>query len=109
MLSILKKFRLKHYLILTSILLGIFLIALQPHLGECSKNISKSLPHHWCWIHYSEKMLNDVKVAAIPGDGFGAPDYIRLSFSTSEAQIKEGVRRFGAWIKNEQRTKYASA
>ncbi len=45
------------------------------------------------------KMLDDIKVALIPGDGFGAPDYIRLSFSTSESKIKEGVGRIANWIK----------
>ena len=47
----------------------------------------------------AKKMLDDVKVAGIPGDSFGAPNYIRLSFSTSDAKIKEGVRRIGQWIK----------
>ncbi len=45
------------------------------------------------------KLLDDMKVAVIPGDGFGAPEYIRLSFSTSEARIKEGIARIGQWIK----------
>jgi len=47
----------------------------------------------------ARKMVDDIKVAAIPGDSFGAPQYIRLSFSTSDARIKEGVRRIGEWIK----------
>jgi len=47
----------------------------------------------------ARKMVDDIKVAAIPGDSFGAPDYIRLSFSTSDANIKEGIRRIGEWIK----------
>lgn len=56
----------------------------------------------------AKQMLDDVKVAGIPGDGFGAPDYIRLSFSTSDAKIKEGVRRIGEWIKQHGK-KYTSA
>ena len=47
----------------------------------------------------ASKMLDDIKVAVIPGDSFGAPDYIRLSFSTSESRIKEGVDRMARWIK----------
>ncbi len=50
-------------------------------------------------VELAEKILNDVKVAVIPGDGFGADDYIRLSFSTSQERIQEGVRRIGEWIK----------
>ncbi len=44
------------------------------------------------------KMLDDVKVAVIPGDSFGAPQYIRLSFATSEEKIKEGIKRIGQWV-----------
>ncbi len=47
----------------------------------------------------ASQMLDDVKVAVIPGDSFGAPDYIRLSFSTSESRIKEGVDRMARWIR----------
>jgi len=54
-------------------------------------------------VELAEKILNDVKVAVIPGDGFGADDYIRLSFSTSQERIQEGVRRIGEWIKVNKR------
>jgi aspartate aminotransferase len=54
----------------------------------------------------ASKMLDDVKVAVIPGDGFGAPDYIRLSFSTSESRIKEGVDRIARWIKAGGESRY---
>jgi aspartate aminotransferase len=47
----------------------------------------------------AKRLLDDVLVAVIPGDSFGAPGYIRLSFSTSDAKIKEGVRRIGEWVK----------
>jgi aspartate/methionine/tyrosine aminotransferase len=46
-------------------------------------------------------MLDEVKVAGIPGDGFGAPNYIRFSFATSDARIKEGIARVGKWIVNQ--------
>ena len=48
---------------------------------------------------FAEKVLDEVKVALIPGDGFGAEGYVRLSFATSEAQIKEGIKRIGEWVK----------
>ena len=46
----------------------------------------------------AKQMLDDVKVAGIPGEGFGAAQYIRFSFATSEERIEEGVRRMGQWI-----------
>lgn len=45
----------------------------------------------------AKKILNDVNVAVIPGDGFGAEGYIRLTFSTSQERIKEGISRIKTW------------
>lgn len=56
----------------------------------------------------SRLMIDDIKVACIPGDAFGASEYVRLSFSTSDAKIKEGIRRIGSWIKTYGK-KYAAA
>jgi aspartate aminotransferase len=46
----------------------------------------------------AKQMLDDIKVAVIPGDSFGAPEYIRLSFATSEAKIKDGISRIAKWV-----------
>jgi len=40
-------------------------------------------------------LLDEVKVAAVPGSAFGAPGYIRLSYCTSMPNIKEGLKRIG--------------
>lgn len=48
----------------------------------------------------AKRILNDVNVAVIPGEGFGAPGYIRLSYATSNERIEEGVRRIAQWVKN---------
>jgi len=48
----------------------------------------------------AQQMLDEVKVAGIPGDSFGAPHYIRFSFATSDARIQEGIARVGQWIAN---------
>ena len=49
----------------------------------------------------AKQMLDEVKVAGIPGDSFGAPNYIRFSFATSEARIQEGISRVAKWIANQ--------
>ena len=41
---------------------------------------------------------NTYKLAVIPGDGFGAEGYIRLTFSTSQERIREGINRIKTWI-----------
>ncbi len=46
----------------------------------------------------AKEMLDDIKVAVIPGDGFGSPNYIRFSFATSETKIKDGIGRMKQWI-----------
>jgi len=49
----------------------------------------------------AKQMLDEVKVAGIPGESFGAPDYIRFSFATSDARIQEGISRVSKWIANQ--------
>lgn len=46
----------------------------------------------------AKQMLDEIKVAVIPGEGFGSPHYIRFSFATSEARIQEGCARVAKWI-----------
>jgi aspartate aminotransferase len=46
----------------------------------------------------AQRILNDVNVAVIPGDGFGAEGFLRLTFSTSQERISEGVSRIKQWI-----------
>ncbi len=46
----------------------------------------------------AKRILNEVNVAVIPGDGFGAEGYLRLTFCTSQERIREGVRRIKEWI-----------
>jgi aspartate aminotransferase len=37
--------------------------------------------------------LNECHVAMVPGEAFGAPGYVRLSYATSESNLKEAARR----------------
>ena len=36
------------------------------------------------------------RVAVVPGEAFGAPGHLRLSYATDEASIDEGLRRIRA-------------
>jgi aspartate aminotransferase len=42
---------------------------------------------------FCAKLLEQEKVAAVPGIAFGADDYIRLSYATSMANIEKGLDR----------------
>jgi len=47
----------------------------------------------------AKKILDEKHVAVIPGDGFGAPGFARLSFATSVDRINEGTRRLAQFVK----------
>jgi len=44
---------------------------------------------------FCAKLLEQEKVAAVPGIAFGADDYIRLSYATSLKNIEKGLDRIG--------------
>ena len=44
----------------------------------------------------AEHLLAEARIAVVPGSGFGAPDYLRLSYATSMEQIREGMDRLEA-------------
>jgi len=43
-------------------------------------------------------ILDEVEVAVVPGEAFGTPGYLRLSYATSDADITEGVGRIAALL-----------
>jgi len=47
---------------------------------------------------FAERLLEEVSVAIIPGEGFGRDDYIRISFATNIEQIEKGINRIKEWI-----------
>jgi aspartate aminotransferase len=44
----------------------------------------------------AEHLLSEARIAVVPGSGFGAPEYIRLSYATSMQHIREGMDRLEA-------------
>ena len=48
---------------------------------------------------FCAKLLEEEKVAAVPGVAFGADDYIRLSYATSMANIEKGLERLEKFVK----------
>ena len=45
-----------------------------------------------------ELLLCEVKLALVPGTGFGAPNYVRWSYATSMDNINEGIKRLKIFI-----------
>jgi aspartate/methionine/tyrosine aminotransferase len=44
-------------------------------------------------LDLAEVILNEAKVALVPGEAFGTPGYFRLSFALGDDDLVEGVRR----------------
>lgn len=49
-------------------------------------------------ISFCELLLDDTGVACVPGIGFGADDFMRLSYATSEDHIHDGISRIQSWV-----------
>lgn len=49
-------------------------------------------------IEFADALLESEKVATIPGISFGADDCLRLSYSLSEADIEEGLKRIKRFV-----------
>lgn len=42
---------------------------------------------------YAERMIEQAKVAVVPGTPFGAPEWVRLSFATDDQSLSQGIER----------------
>ena len=51
-------------------------------------------------MDFADKLLEDKKVAVVPGEAFGAPGYMRLSYATSDDVITEGLKRLDEFSAN---------
>lgn len=51
-------------------------------------------------LAFATALLDDAKVAVVPGSAFGAPGHVRLSYATSDALITKGVQRIGEYVKS---------
>lgn len=49
-------------------------------------------------VDFAKVLLEEEKVAVIPGAGFGADDYIRLSYATSMDVIESGIDRISTFL-----------
>lgn len=47
---------------------------------------------------FAAYLLNEARVAVVPGSAFGADDYVRISYATSLPRIQEGVARIAAAV-----------
>jgi aspartate aminotransferase len=48
---------------------------------------------------FAEFLLEEARVAVVPGSAFGSDDHIRISYATSMDRLREGVKRMEAAIR----------
>ncbi|MBI2301874.1 MAG: pyridoxal phosphate-dependent aminotransferase [Armatimonadetes bacterium] len=47
---------------------------------------------------FAARLLDEAQVAVVPGESFGAPYHVRLSYAASMADIEEGLRRMAGFL-----------
>jgi aspartate aminotransferase len=52
---------------------------------------------------FAQGLLDASRVAVTPGEAFGAPGFVRLSFATSMDQLREGSRRILEFVQKPQK------
>jgi aspartate aminotransferase len=60
-----------------------------PNISQCGLNSTD----------FCAKLLEQQKVAAVPGIAFGADDYLRISYATSMANIEKGLDRMDKFVR----------
>ena len=66
----------------------------------CFPNVSGTFPSLGVSgsAEFTQRLLEDAKVAVVPGVAFGLDDHIRLSFALSMDQMVEGLDRIEAFL-----------
>ena len=49
---------------------------------------------------FAERLLTEHHMAVVPGEAFGAPGFLRLSYATGESTISEGMDRLATALRN---------
>jgi aspartate aminotransferase len=68
-----------------------------PNVKEAVEKNGFSTTEEWV-----EAILDEEKVALVPGAGFGAPDNVRLSYALSMDELKEAAKRIRRFVENHE-------
>ncbi len=60
--------------------------------------MADTTPIHPDELEAARRILDDARVAVVPGTDFAAPGQVRLSYATSMANIEEVLRRVGGLL-----------
>jgi aspartate aminotransferase len=48
---------------------------------------------------FANRLLDEMFVSLVPGNGFGADDFVRISYATSMEQLEKGLNRIEEFLK----------
>lgn len=73
-----------------------------PDIGACFGKRSPGGKRVESALAFAEALLEEAKVAVVPGEDFGeiARSHVRLSFACSDQNIIEGCRRMDDWVRS---------
>jgi aspartate aminotransferase len=63
-----------------------------PNLG---RYLSAEIPST---LELCRRLLDEQRVALVPGEGFGAPGYVRLSFARPATELEDGLKRIAIFL-----------
>lgn len=49
-------------------------------------------------VELADAILDEANVAVVPGEAFGTPGFVRLSFAMADDDMIEGIRRIANWV-----------
>jgi aspartate aminotransferase len=49
-------------------------------------------------VHLARRLLDEHRVAVVPGEGFGATGYLRISFARPIEELRDGLHRLSAFL-----------
>jgi aspartate aminotransferase len=49
-------------------------------------------------IQFAEQLLEDVRVAVVPGEAFGTKEHVRISYATSMQELERGLDRLHQFV-----------
>ncbi|MGC8481380.1 MAG: pyridoxal phosphate-dependent aminotransferase [Acidimicrobiales bacterium] len=64
--------------------------------GLLGKPLGTKVPHST--MEVAEILLEEAKVAVVPGEAFAAPGYVRLSYALADDALVEGINRIAALV-----------
>ena len=78
---------------------GLQAIGLDPNTPEAGLYIWSPTPPGYTSAEFAELLLNELDMVVTPGTGYGSSGegYIRLSLTTPDEKVDEGLRRLSGW------------